>query len=69
MGKLKAYLKRQNFEEYFRHPNQTGEEELVREKLLESDFPVGVLSGLTLEGFLTLIIIVLIKYLLFMIGG
>lgn len=60
MTKLRHYLWRSDFDAYFKHPNQTGEEEFVREKLVENDFPVGYIEWIYLShlifGILLLII-------------
>lgn len=69
MAKLSSYLWRSDFEEYFRHPNQTGEEEFVREKLLESDFPAGFLDVPNVECALCIIMFLGLFKLAFFVAG
>lgn len=64
MKKLKDYLRQSDFEEYFR-PNRTGEDEFVREKLVENDFEIGILPAYL--GWI-LIAILFIKGFLFVFG-
>ena len=66
MRKLKDYLWRSDFEEYFRHPNQTGSDEFVRRKLIESDFKMGYFSGYSFA--VLLLVIIVIKWILLSIG-
>lgn len=66
MDKLKDYFRHSDFEEYFRHPNRTGESEYIREKLIESDFMVSWFHGYYLVEILA--VIVLIKWGLFIVG-
>lgn len=68
MNKLKSYLWQNDFETYFRHPNQTGEDEFLREKRVESDFPVGYLDKLGLEYFFITMLLSWVKFVFFVAG-
>lgn len=68
MSKLSSNLWRSDFEGYFRHPNQTGEDEFVREKLVENDFPAGFLDHQGFEYFFIAMVLSWIKFVFFLYG-
>lgn len=66
MRKLKDYFGRSDFEEYFKHPNQTGVEDYVRERLIGKDFEGSYFSVRSLLGFI--IVVAPIKWIVLLIG-